>query len=298
VSSAATSPRLESRTLSVRGLDYRIRAAGSERDLPVLLLHGFSGSGEDWAALAPTLAAAGYRALAVDLPGHGGTAAPRQHPLTRFGPEETGRDLVAILDALSIGAAHWVGYSMGGRIALVAALDHPARVVTLTLEGSGPGIEDPDTRARRRRDDEALAAGIESRGIDWFAETWAALPIFDSQRALPADLRADIASRRRRQDPAGLADSLRASGQGAQPFVGERLASFDRPTLLVSGASDARYTETAAAMAAVLPRALHVVIPDAGHNVHLEQPEWYRRTLLTHLRRHGGDAAPSAPPTP
>jgi pimeloyl-ACP methyl ester carboxylesterase len=115
-------------------------------------------------------------------------------------------------------------------------------------------------------------------------------------------VRDDLAARRRRNDPAGLADSLRATGQGAQPCVSGRLVAFDRPTLLVTGALDGKYTAVAAEMAAALPAALHVAIPGAGHNVHLEQPEWYRRTLLTHLRRHGGSrgggAAPPAPSNP
>ncbi|HSQ60501.1 MAG TPA: 2-succinyl-6-hydroxy-2,4-cyclohexadiene-1-carboxylate synthase [Acidobacteriota bacterium] len=298
----AAAARLAPRTIDARGLAYRVRVAGEERAPLVLLLHGFAGSGDDWAAHAGALAAAGYRAAAVDLPGHGGTPAPRTHPLERYAPSETGRDLASILDALEADAAHWVGYSMGGRIALAAALDRPERVTTLTLEGVSPGLADPGARDERRRADEALAAAVESRGIPWFAETWGALPIFESQRALPATTRADLDARRRRNDPAGLADSLRAAGQGAQPFVGGRLASFDRPTLLVTGALDAKYTTLAAAMAASLPAALHVAIPGAGHNVHLEQPEWYRRTLLTHLRRQGGagggGAASSAPSNP
>lgn len=302
VPSAPSAARLEPRTIEARGLPYRVRVAGEDGAPLVLLLHGFAGSGDDWAPHAAALAAAGYRAAAVDLPGHGGTPAPRTKPLARYAAEETGRDLAAILDALSAGAAHWVGYSMGGRIALVAALDRPERVTSLTLEGVSPGISDPAGREERQRADEALAASIESRGIEWFAETWAALPIFESQRALPASVRDDLAARRRRNDPAGLADSLRAAGQGAQPFAGERLAAFDRPTLLVTGALDAKYTTLAAGMAAALPAALHVAIPGAGHNVHLEQPEWYRRTLLTHLRRHGGacggGATPAAPSNP
>ncbi|HEU4333097.1 MAG TPA: 2-succinyl-6-hydroxy-2,4-cyclohexadiene-1-carboxylate synthase [Candidatus Eisenbacteria bacterium] len=298
----APAARLEPRTIEARGLDYRVRVAGDEGAPLVLLLHGFAGSGDDWSAHAAALLAAGYRAAAVDLPGHGETPAPRTHPLARYAPAETGRDLAAILDALAAGAAHWVGYSMGGRIALAAALDRPERVTSLTLEGVSAGIADPAEREERRRADEALADAIESRGAAWFAEAWAALPIFESQRALPPSLRDDLAARRRRNDPAGLADSLRAAGQGVQPFLGARLAAFDRPTLLVTGALDAKYTTLAAAIAAALPAGLHVAIPGAGHNVHLEQPEWYRRTLLTHLRRHGGacgaGAAPAAPSNP
>jgi 2-succinyl-6-hydroxy-2,4-cyclohexadiene-1-carboxylate synthase len=293
VSALSTAPPLAERSVELRGLAYRCRVGGDERAPAVVLLHGFGGSGDDWSPLAGNLVAAGYRVVAPDLPGHGGTPAPRAYGLERFGAEETGRDLDALLDRLAIGAAHWVGYSMGGRLALVAALAAPGRVATLTLEGTSPGIAGAADREERRGADEALAEAIEARGVAWFAETWEALPIFASQRTLPPGVRAGLAARRRRNDAAGLADSLRAAGQGAQPYVGERLTSLERPTLLITGAHDTKYTILAATMAAAFPSALHVTIPDAGHNVHLEQPEWYARVLLTHLRRCGGDAAAS-----
>ncbi len=289
---------ISSEIRSLRGLRYGVRMAGEAGATAVLLLHGFAGSGDDWAAVAASLAAAGYRAIAVDLPGHGATAAPTGHPLARFALEETALDLMALLDELSVARAHWVGYSMGGRMALGSAIAHPERVDTLTLESAAPGIADAVERAERVRSDETLAATIESRGAEWFAESWGALPIFESQRALPEAMRADLARRRKECDPAGLALSLRAAGQGAQPFLGGRLSEFPRPTLLVTGALDSKYVSLAAEMAPRFPAALHVVIPGAGHNVHLEQPEWFGRSLLTHLRRHGGRVPLESPATP
>jgi len=293
-----TGSPLPTETREVRGLRYGVRLGGDPGAVAVLLLHGFAGSSDDWSAMAATLAAAGYRTIAVDLPGHGATAAPAGQPLTRFAVEETVRDLVALLDGLSVSRAHWVGYSMGGRIALAAAVAHPDRVDTLTLESSSAGIADAAERAERARSDEALAAAIESRGLEWFAESWGAQPIFESQRSLPEETRADLARRRSRCDPAGLAASLRAAGQGAQPYLGGRLDGFPRSVLLVSGAIDSKYVSLAAEMAPRFPEALHVVIPGAGHNVHLEQPEWFGRSLLTHLRRHGGRVPLESPATP
>lgn len=296
---SATSFSLEMRNL--RGLPYGIRVAGDAGAPVVLLLHGFAGSSDDWSASAMALAAAGYRAVAVDLPGHGatatGTATGAANAAARFSIGETALDLIALLDSLSAPRAHWVGYSMGGRIALGAALAHVARVDTLTLESAAPGIADPEERAARVRADEALAASIESRGVAWFAETWGDLPIFASQRSLPEEARAELFRRRSRSDAAGLAASLRAAGQGAQPYYGARLVAFPRPTLLVTGALDSKYVSLAAEMAPRFPAALHVVIPGAGHNVHLEQPEWFERSLLTHLRRQGGRVPLESPAT-
>lgn len=279
-------------TIRLRGLDYGVSAHGDPADATaplVLLLHGFAGSAGDWDRVAALLAAGGCRAVAVDLPGHGRTAtgAGAGTPPERFRAESTASDLVALLDHFGVARAHWAGYSMGGRIALVAALAHPGRVATLTLESAGGGIANPGERADRVRSDEVLAASIESRGVAWFAETWETLPLFESQRSLPAATRAEVAAARRRNEAAGLAASLRGVGQGAQPYVGDDVAGFPRSTLLVTGALDAKYNTLAATLAPRFPAARHAVATGAGHNVHLEQPEWFARSLLDHLRQDG-----------
>jgi 2-succinyl-6-hydroxy-2,4-cyclohexadiene-1-carboxylate synthase len=297
-------------TIALRGLSYGVRIApdsgGSRGSMdsgvagaPVaLLLHGFAGSGDDWAPVVRALNAEGFRTIAPDLPGHGVTRWDGAQPLARYGAEATALDLLALLDRLGVERAHWAGYSMGARLALTAALDHPDRVETLTLESVSPGIEDAAEREDRARSDEALATAIETRGAAWFAESWAARPIFESQRALPDAVRADLAARRGRNDPAGLAASLRAAGQAAQPFVGDRLGGFPRPVLLVTGELDADYVNLAAAMAPRFPASLHAVVPGAGHNVHLEKPEWFVRSLLTHLRRNTGRVPHGTTATP
>lgn len=291
-------------TRHLRGLPYGIRiaggldASGAPGAPVVLLLHGFAGSSDDWREVSDALAAARFRAVAVDLPGHGRTLAPAGTPLARFAAEETALDLVSLLDQLGVERAHWVGYSMGGRLALAAALAHPDRVDTLTLESAAPGLADDAARAERVRSDEALAVSIETRGVEWFAASWESLPIFESQQRLPEAVRADLAARRRRNDPAGLAASLRAVGQGAIPYAGDRLAAFPRPVLLVTGEFDTKYVQLAGSMASRFPIPLHLVVPGAGHNVHLEQSAWFVRSLLTHLRRNSGSVPHASPATP
>ena len=285
-------------TRVLRGLPYGIRIAGDSGGPGVLLLHGFAGSSDDWREVSDALIAARFRVVAVDLPGHGRTLVPAGTALARISAAETALDLVALLDQLGLERAHWVGYSMGGRLALAAALAHPERVDTLTLESVAPGLADEAERAERLRSDEALAASIEARGVEWFASTWEALPIFASQQRLPEAVRADLAARRRRNDPAGLAASLRAVGQGAIPDAGDRLASFPRPVLLVTGEYDTKYVRLAASMASRFPIPLHLVVPGAGHNVHLEQSAWFVRSLLTHLRRNAGSVPHASPATP
>jgi 2-succinyl-6-hydroxy-2,4-cyclohexadiene-1-carboxylate synthase len=270
-------------TASVRGVSYRVRVAGRKGMPLVLLLHGFAGSSRDWGFIAAALAREGYAILAVDLPGHGETDAPDEP--WRYGPEETGRDLVQILTMAGATSANWVGYSMGGRLALYAALSHPERIASLVLESASPGIEDPRERESRRVADESLARAIEARGVEWFAKHWAAQPVFESQRGLPPPLRERLRADRLANRTPGLAGSLRGFGQGVQPWLGDHLASIACPTLLVTGGRDEKYDAFGTWMSLVIRDAVQQTFPEAGHNVHLEQPEAFTRALLAHLAR-------------
>ncbi|HSC03660.1 MAG TPA: alpha/beta fold hydrolase, partial [Solirubrobacteraceae bacterium] len=106
----------------------------------VVFLHGFTHTGASWD---PVVAALGesYRALAPDIRGHGG--ATDRMPVS----------LGAVLQDLAGLAPErftLVGYSMGGRIALHAALAFGARIERLVLIGASPGLADPDERKARR----------------------------------------------------------------------------------------------------------------------------------------------------
>ena len=170
-----------SRLCVERGLRYHFRLWGSQRvQAPAaVFLHGFAGSARDWERFGEAVDRLGLRALAIDLPGHGDTEAPSDP--ARFTVEETARDLNALLELTGVAEAHWVGYSMGGRIALYAAAAYPERTRSVLAESASPGIESEEERAARRASDEALAAEILHHGVEWFAGHWEAQPIFATQ---------------------------------------------------------------------------------------------------------------------
>jgi len=256
---------------------FRLRVEERGRGPATLLVHGFTGSVEAWGeAILDGLVKAGRRVVAVDLPGHGRSDLPA-------GPERTTMerlldDLSAVLDALDLDRADWIGYSMGGRIALGAAALRPERVGRLVLEGASPGLETEKERRARRERDEALARRILDRGIEPFVDEWLALPLFRSRERLSEETRRAERERRLRCDPRGLAATLRGVGTGRQPSFWADLAQVDVPTLLLAGADDPKYRALAERMAALLPRAEVGVVAKAGHTTHLEAPdEWLRR---------------------
>src|SRR5690242_2508414 len=274
---------MASRLLFVNGMRYNVELRGpplaDAGQWPALaLLHGFTGSAAGWGAHLDAFAAAGLPVIALDLPGHGASDAPADP--ARYALERAREDIPAALAQLGVapGQAVLLGYSMGGRVALCAAFSGYFRA--LVLESASPGQATARERAERRASDEALAARIERMGVSAFVDEWERLPLFASQAALPADTRAALRAERLRNSPAGLANSLRSAGTGVQPSLWERLPDLAIPTLLLSGALDAKFTAIAERMAAALPRAGLRVVPGAGHAIHLEQPSVFDALVL------------------
>jgi len=258
----------------------------------LMLLHGFTGTGRSLAGVASAFGH-DYETLAPDLPGHGRSAFARN--AAAYGFDDCVDDLVATLESTGHRRAHWLGYSMGARLALGCALRHPASVASLVLVGARAGIHDPVERAARRRADEALANRIESSGVAAFVDEWLAQPLFATQRRLGPDFLEEQRRARLAQDARGLAASLRGLGPGAQPPLFDELHRLGVPVLLVAGALDERFVACAHDLARRLPGAEVCEIADAGHAVHLEQPEAFLRVASDFLRR-AGRPAPSPHP--
>ena len=227
----------------------------------VVLLHGFTHTGASWD---PVVAALGesYRAFAPDIRGHG--SASDREPVALDG---------VIEDVAGLAPARFtlVGYSMGGRLALHAALA-PAlkpRIDRLVLIGASPGIADPVERQTRRADDDVLADQVEGMTIEQFAERWAQTPVLAGQ---PPAVAAAVHADRLRSTPTGLARALRGLGTGALPSLWERLPEVRAPATLIAGERDEKFRAIATEMARELRDARVAVIPDAGHAVHLEAP--------------------------
>ncbi|MEA2279568.1 MAG: 2-succinyl-6-hydroxy-2,4-cyclohexadiene-carboxylate synthase, partial [Solirubrobacteraceae bacterium] len=218
-----------------------------------------------------TVAALGgrYRAVAPDLPGHGQMSERRPASLAAT---------LAYLRALVDEPHVLAGYSMGGRIALHAALARPERVQRLVLVGASPGLADAGERAARRRADEALADHIEAVGVDAFAEEWGRLALWEGQ---PERVRAAAHADRLRNTPAGLADALRGLGTGALPSLWDRLGELRMPVMLAVGERDAKFRAIAERMAELLPDARLELIAGTGHAPHLERPDLVAEAITT-----------------
>ncbi len=250
------------------GLRLNVRVQGSGE--PLLLIHGFTGSCLSWGDDLMSGLGQAHQVVAVDLVGHGKSDTSSQPE--RFTVDEILKDLGQVLDAVGIESARWMGYSMGGRIALAGAVMTPSRISSLILESASPGLPEEGERRARRRADEALAEGILRGGMEAFVDHWMGLPLFATQGKLPSKIRAETRARKLQNTPEALAACLRGMGTGAQPSFWESLPDVTVPVLLLAGEEDRKFTQVAEQMASVLPEATLRLIPKAGHAIHLENP--------------------------
>jgi 2-succinyl-5-enolpyruvyl-6-hydroxy-3-cyclohexene-1-carboxylate synthase len=243
----------------------------------LVLLHGALGSAEDWQALRQRLPAA----LAIELPGHGENF--------RVGPGGDANaiidDIIKTIESLAVSEVVLVGYSLGARLALQIALQRPSWLGGLVLESVHPGLERDDDREARKRQDDDFAVALR-------ADPHAAVSSF-YQRPVFASLRrrndfnrlVDVRAARAARQPHALAMTWKSASLGRQPSLWSLLPSIDVPLLVITGGDDTSYVAHGARIATLVPRSEHVVVPGAGHNVHLEHADAYVAALTNWLSR-------------
>ena len=233
----------------------------------LVFVHGFTQTASSWKPIAELFAADGYESIVVDVPGHGHSSAVHV-------------DLPRATEMLTTlcSAAVYIGYSLGGRLCMHAALAYPHLVTALAVVGASPGIADPAERAARRTADNCLADHIIDVGVDAFLDEWLAQPLF-AGLTLDDDARAD----RQTNTPEGLASSLRLAGTGAQESLWPYLPEMKMPILTIAGEQDSKFAAIGRKVSASVPRGKAIEIPGAGHAAHLQQPRLVARALADWL---------------
>jgi len=247
----------------------------------LVALHGFTETDQSWHESLPRLARGPGALRCPLLPGHGWAPCPDHDDIAKL----AGR----LADGLAAdGSDDLLGYSMGGRIAMRLALDHPRRVARLVLVACRPGIEDSAARESRRQRDELLAEILEEDGIGPFVAWWERQPVLRPGRELGYEVTQQLRCRRLNQNPIGLAAALRCFGQGNMQPLWDRLGELTMPVLLVVGDQDPVYHQAMQELAARIPDARLEVVPDCGHAVHRECPDELQEILDGFLSRTPG----------
>jgi pimeloyl-ACP methyl ester carboxylesterase len=227
---------------------------------PLVLVHGFSGAGAVWNDFLPAFSAR-YRVIAPDLRGHGHSTGSLETIHHRHFAE----DLLALLDALHIEKAHFVGHSSGGMCLLFIGTQHPERALSLSLVSATYTF---DAHARpymlqvadeAEKDPAAIAMSRqlygEIHGEDCWKMQWAAFRNFT-------------------KDPLEL------------PFQPADLAGIPLPVFVLHGDRDEFFpVYIPVTMYSALPRAELCILPNTGHGLPSEQPDLFSTLILRFLER-------------
>jgi 2-succinyl-6-hydroxy-2,4-cyclohexadiene-1-carboxylate synthase len=176
----------------------------------------------------------------------------------------------ALAAALPEGAV-LAGYSLGARLALDAALRCGPRLRGTLLVGGHVGLADAAERAERERLDAQRAEALRSGPLQAFVSDWEALPLFATQRQLPASLRARQRALRLAHDPLALTWAFDVAGLAQMPNLRPALAAARQPICFLTGALDLRFGALAASQVRP-PWVTHRQAGGAGHNLLLEAP--------------------------
>jgi len=269
-------------TLRVHGADLVYEDVGRGARA-LVLVHGLTGFRDDFREQLPALAGLG-RTLLYDHRGHGDSANGGAAESYSFA--QLVADLDALLAARGIAQADLLGHSMGGMVVLRFALAQPARVASLLLMDTAARAPDHMPRAPyaaagaiARSDGMATLAGLLRARAGAGEDRPAA------ERRLEAAWGERFWERRERRLTAMDPEAFNALVLELvdQPPLTARLGEIGCPTTVLVGSEDASFLAPASELAAGIPDARLVVIPDAAHSPQLENPSAWFAAVRAHL---------------
>ena len=263
------------------GVELHTESVG--RGDALLFVHEYAGDHRSWEPQMRRFSRS-HRCIAYAARGY----PPSQVPAaaSSYSQQHAVDDAVAVLDGLGVEAADVLGISMGGFAGLHLAMQHPARVRSLVIAGTGYGAH-PAAAARFRKESEAIARLIEESGIEAFARQY-----------LSGPARVQF----RNKDPRGWEQLVRQLGEHAADgavrtmrgvqrerpslyALEAELSAIEAPVLILAGDEDDGCLETSLWLKRVIPRSGLAVLPKSGHTLNLEEPDLVNAFIADFLGR-------------
>lgn len=242
----------------------------------VFLLHGFTGSANDWDEIIPHLNKK-YSYAAFDLIGHGKSDAPNE--LVHYTTASMINQLHDIFRHFTKDRFILVGYSMGGRAALSYAAKYPEELLGLILESTSAGIADEKLRKERVLHDEQVIEIIEKKPIEEFFKFWMSQDLFSTLKSIPEEKLLQAKAAKLRNNKIGLINSLRGFGTGVMPPLHDKLNSIKCKTLLITGELDSKFSNINRELKKKIINSRHEIVKDSGHIVHFEKREEFVKVV-------------------
>ena len=258
----------------VRGLQYYYLTQGDGQQ-DVVFLHGFLGSHAIFnEGLSEIDFASTHRLISVDLLGHGASGGAELH--YRFSAKEQVADLAFFIGHYCQKPVILVGYSMGARLALSLATQHPNLCKGLVLESGHFGISSETERQSRQSLDAHRADEIMS-DYSSFLRYWEDISLFNTPHARA--INSAYKQIQQNQQPIWIANSLLGFGAGTMPCVENRLTSLHMPVLLLVGEDDSKFKAINQRMHLMLPYSYLSITKGAGHRVHWDNPKMWQKEI-------------------
>jgi pimeloyl-ACP methyl ester carboxylesterase len=229
----------------------------------LLLTHGFSATCQMWKGQIDALAPH-FNVITWDMRGHGQSDYPED--LSAYSEEATVADMAALLDRVGARSAVIGGLSLGGYMSLAFHRAYPERTRALLIIDTGPGYKNSEARAGWNANALARAERYEREGLGDLA-------------AASAEVR-----EAHHRDATGLARAARGMLTQRDPRVIESLPAIRVPSLIIVGENDTPFLAASDYMAAKIPDAKKVVIPNAGHAANIDNPEAFNAALTGFLK--------------
>ena len=250
---------------------------------PILFVHEFASDHRGWE---PQMRAFGQRHRCIAYSARGYTPSDVPADPNTYSYRHVMRDAVAVLDHLKIDKAHLVGLSMGGYTSLQVTLNHPERVRSLVLAGTGSGSERSYTDDFHKHS-RALGDTFEREGSAAVAKSYGLGP--SRVPFLLKDPRgfAEFSQQLAEHDARGSANTSRGF-QGARPSLYDFESAIKKlatPALIVVGDEDDRCIEPSLFLKRTLPASGLVMLAKTGHVVNLEEPALFNQVVGDFLDR-------------
>lgn len=239
-------------------LHYEIHGDGPA----ILLSHGYSATSEMWRGQIEPLSRR-HKLIVWDMRGHGRSGYPKD--LSAYSEQATIADMAALLDEAGADRAIVGGLSLGGYMSLAFHHAYPHRVSALLIIDTGPGFKNDEARERWNKRALDYATHFESEGLAY-------LRSLSPEMAMSSHRSAD-----------GLIRAAHGMLSQRDDRVIQSLPAIRVPSLIIVGSDDTPFLAATDYMAAKIPNAIKVVIPNAGHSSNIDQPDLFNQAVLQFL---------------
>ena len=263
--------------VDTRTVAYLDSAPGDHASRVVVLLHAFPLGAAMWEGQVKALPP-GWRLLAPDLRGYGGSTLPE--PDENPAIDDYANDVIDLLRELGVTTAVVGGLSMGGYVTFALLRRLPSLAIGVILADTRASADTPEGRANRR----SMLALVDREGASGVARDM--MPKLLGKTSLQERHDVEPLVRRliKQQSPAAIRGSLTRMME--RPDSLSVIEALQVPTLIIVGDEDALTPpDDARKMQGACPNAELVVIPRAGHLANLEQPEPFNDAVRTFLSR-------------